>query len=254
MPSKDFGNAFHILIPARLNSTRLPRKALSDLAGRPMVLRTLDRALESGATSVTVATDSTEIAAVVEAAGGEVVLTDAGHRSGTDRLAEAVGVLGLDDAAMVVNLQGDEPAMPAACLRQVAAMLAADQRADMATLWQPVADEEQWRDPNVVKLVADSAGRALYFSRAPIPWPRAGNWPAAAARRHVGLYAYRVSALRAWAGLPASALEALESLEQLRALEAGWRIVVERACAPIPVGIDTPEDLARFRSSLSRQG
>ncbi|TVQ36934.1 MAG: 3-deoxy-manno-octulosonate cytidylyltransferase [Wenzhouxiangella sp.] len=244
---------FHIIIPARLDSTRLARKALVDLGGRPMILRTLDKALESGAASVTVATDSGEIADVVDAAGGQVLMTDPGHRSGTDRLAEAAVQLGLEAAATVVNLQGDEPAMPAACLRQVAGLLAADERADMATLWQPLADEAQWRDPNVVKLVADRNGRALYFSRAPIPWPRDGGWPVETACRHVGLYAYRVCALRAWAELPASALEQLESLEQLRALDAGWRVVADRACAPIPVGIDTAADLARFRAALTGQ-
>ncbi len=241
---------FHILIPARLDSTRLPRKALADLGGRPMILRTLDRALDSGAASVTVATDSEEIAAVVRNAGGEAMLTDPAHRSGTDRLAEAAVRLGLDSSAVVVNLQGDEPAMPAACLRQVAALLAEDEAADMATLWQPLADEAQWRDPNVVKLVADYKRRALYFSRAPIPWPRAGGGPGEAGCRHVGLYAYRASSLAAWTKLPESRLEALESLEQLRALEAGWRILADRACAPIPVGIDTPEDLERFRATL----
>ncbi len=242
---------FHILIPARLDSTRLPRKALADLGGRPMVLRTLERALLSGAASVTVATDSEEIAGVVGKAGGAAILTASSHRSGTDRLAEAVVQLELDATAVVVNLQGDEPAMPAACLRQVAALLTEDAAADMATLWQPLADEAQWRDPNVVKLVADDDRRALYFSRAPIPWPRNGGWAAAEARRHVGLYAYRVSALKAWRALPPSQLETLESLEQLRALAAGWRIVVDRARAAIPVGIDTPEDLARFRAMLS---
>ncbi|MCC5866217.1 MAG: 3-deoxy-manno-octulosonate cytidylyltransferase [Wenzhouxiangella sp.] len=239
---------FHILIPARLDSSRLPRKALADLGGQPMVVRTLERARDSGASSVTVATDSEEIAAVVEAAGGDSLMTSATHRSGTDRLAEAVERLGLADQAIVVNLQGDEPAMPTACLRQVANLLAGHEHADMATLWQPLASEQQWRDPNVVKLVCDRQRRALYFSRAAIPWPREGGWPVEVACRHVGLYAYRASALRAWRELPFSELEVLESLEQLRALAAGWLILAERACAEIPVGVDTPEHLAAMRA------
>jgi 3-deoxy-manno-octulosonate cytidylyltransferase (CMP-KDO synthetase) len=242
---------FHILIPARLDSTRLPRKALADLAGTPLVLHTLARARASGAISVHVATDSEEIAGVVQQAGGQALMTSVTHRSGTDRLAEAAALLGLDDDAIVVNLQGDEPAMPVDCLRQVASLLEADRQAQVATLWQPVSDEAQWRDPNVVKLLADSHGRALYFSRAPVPHCRDGGWPAAQACRHVGLYAYRAGALKAWQQLPPSQLEQLESLEQLRALEAGWVIATDRAMAPIPVGIDTPEDLERLRKALS---
>lgn len=239
---------FHLLIPARLASTRLPGKPLALLAGKPMILRVLDRAASAGADSVHVATDSEEIAATVRKAGGQVVMTAAEHPSGTDRLAEAVAALGLGDDEIVVNLQGDEPLMPPACLRQVADLL--NERADAAwaTLWQPIADEGEWRDPNVVKLVADHHGMALYFSRAPIPYPRDGRFVPEQARRHVGLYAYRVRALRRWPGLATSPLEQQESLEQLRALSAGWRIACARACADIPPGVDTLEDLARIES------
>ncbi len=243
--------AFHILIPARLDSSRLPQKALADLGGKPLVVRTLERALACGAESVHVATDSPLIADVTEAAGGQVVMTDAAHRSGTDRLAEASARLGFAGEAIVVNLQGDEPAMPVACLVQVARLLLDDRDASMATLWQPVADLAQWKDPNVVKLVSDRRDRALYFSRAPIPHVRDGDWPQSRARRHVGLYAYRAAALKAWTSLPESELEQLESLEQLRALEAGWLIATARAVEAIPVGIDSPEDLERFRRELA---
>ncbi|MGY6629694.1 MAG: 3-deoxy-manno-octulosonate cytidylyltransferase [Wenzhouxiangella sp.] len=243
-------DSFHIIIPARIGSSRLPRKALAEIAGRPLVLHTLARARQARASSVCVATDSQEIADVVSADGGEVVMTRADHPSGTDRLAEVVEHLDLDDGDIVVNLQGDEPGMPAACLHQVAELLASDPSAQMSTLWRAVDSEAQWRDPNVVKLVADRHQRALYFSRAPIPHVRDGGWPSDLARRHVGLYAYRAAALRAWQDLPEADLERLESLEQLRALAAGWRILVAEACQPIPVGVDTHEDLARLRVEL----
>ncbi|MGY6588443.1 MAG: 3-deoxy-manno-octulosonate cytidylyltransferase [Wenzhouxiangella sp.] len=242
--------SFHIIIPARIGSSRLPRKALAEIAGRPLVLHTLERARQAGAISVCVATDSEEIADVVRADGGEVVMTRADHPSGTDRLAEVVTRRRLDDQAIVVNLQGDEPGMPAACLHQVAELLASDPQAQMSTLWRGLDSEAQWRDPNVVKLVADRHQRALYFSRAPIPHLRDGGWPRAQACRHIGLYAYRVAALKAWQGLPEAELEKLESLEQLRALAAGWRILVAEACQSIPVGVDTHEDLARLRVEL----
>lgn len=241
---------FHILIPARLDSTRLPRKPLADLAGRALILRVVDCALGAGAASVHVATDSDAVARMVRSGGGEVVMTRPDHASGTDRLAEAVRKLELADDDIVVNLQGDEPEMPGACLRQVADLLAASAPARMATLWRPLEDERQWRDPNVVKLVVDEAGRALYFSRSPIPHVRSGGWPGPAARAHVGLYAYRAGSLASWQRLPESELERFESLEQLRALAAGWSIACERACEPVPAGIDTPQDLASASERL----
>ncbi|MFW5927194.1 MAG: 3-deoxy-manno-octulosonate cytidylyltransferase, partial [Wenzhouxiangella sp.] len=168
---------------------------------------------------------------------------------GTDRLAEAVETLGLEPETVVVNLQGDEPEMPPACLRQVADLLTGNGQAEMATLWRPLTGEAEWRDPNVVKVVLDDRGRALYFSRSPIPHVRAGGWPGDAARGHVGLYAYRASALAAWRSLPPSEPERLESLEQLRALSAGWDILCAEAIETVPAGIDTPEDL---RSAAER--
>ena len=238
---------FHVLIPARLESTRLPRKALADLCGRPLIVRVVERARAAGARSVHVATDSDAIADAVEAAGGRVVRTAANHDSGTSRLAEAVERLGLDEDARVVNVQGDEPAVPIACIRQLAALLGARTDAEMATLWTPIETPQEWQDPNVVKLVADASGNALYFSRAAVPAVRDGGWPGAVARRHVGLYAYRVGALRRWDRLPASRLAELESLEQLKALEAGWRIVAAEGAEPMPPGVDTPADLDAMR-------
>lgn len=243
--------AFHILIPARLASTRLPRKPLADLAGRPLVVRVCERAEAAGAASVHVATDSEEIAEVVRAAGHGVVMTRSEHATGTDRLAEAAGQLGLSAQEIVVNLQGDEPEMPADCLVQVAGLLGRHPDAPMATLWRSLDSEAEWRNPNVVKLVVGRSGQALYFSRGPVPHVRDGGWPESEARAHLGLYAYRVAALVEWASLPPAALERLESLEQLRALSAGWTILAERAVAPVPAGIDTPDDLAAARARFS---
>jgi len=240
-------NGFHILIPARLDSTRLPEKALADIAGLPLIVRVWQRAMKAGALSVRVVTDSGRIAAAVGQAGGEVVMTGAEHRSGTSRLAEAVDRLGLADEALVINVQGDEPAVPVACIRQLAKLLGRHCDAEMATLWVPITEPDQWRDRNVVKLVAAADGRALYFSRAPIPARVGEGWPSGLARRHVGLYAYRVAALKNWSKLPGSELERNESLEQLRALEAGWTIACEAAVEDIPPGVDTPADLEEMR-------
>jgi 3-deoxy-manno-octulosonate cytidylyltransferase (CMP-KDO synthetase) len=238
---------FHVLIPARLGSTRLPDKPLADLGGQPMVVRVLERALKAGAVSVHVATDSERVAQTVLGAGGQVVMTRADHASGTDRLAEAAASLGFGAEDVVVNLQGDEPLMPASAVHRVVDVLTSDPLAKMATLYESMAVEENWRDPNVVKLVLDGNSRGLYFSRAPIPWPRGRAYQSGDALRHVGLYAYRVSALKDWPNLPASDLERLESLEQLRALSAGWIIACGAAPEPIPAGIDTVEDLERVR-------
>jgi len=244
---------FVVIIPARLDSVRLPGKALAEIAGQPLVVQTLRAALRAGACSVHVATDHADIAGAVRRAGGDVVMTSAKHRSGTERLAEAVDRLALADNCIVVNLQGDEPAMPAICLAQVAELLAKHRQAQMATLWRPIDDPAQWNDPNVVKLVTDRHDRALYFSRAAIPHCRDGQDGWRAGRRHVGLYAYRAGALRQWSSLPPSELEGQEALEQLRALAAGWTIVAGSALAPVPAGVDTPEDLERMRRVLAER-
>jgi len=243
-------NQYHVIIPSRMASSRLQRKPLVDLGGKPLIVRVLERARACGALSVHVATDEEEIAAVIESAGGEALMTGTHHRSGTDRLSEAAQLLGLPDDAIVVNLQGDEPDMPPACIQQVSQLLRDQPGASMATLWWPIERESDWNDPNVVKLVTDSGGKALYFSRAPIPHVRDGGWPQAQARRHIGLYAYRAGALSAWPELAPSALEAAESLEQLRALEAGWSIVCEQAVAVVPPGIDTPADVQRYLEGI----
>jgi len=253
--------SYHIIIPARMDSNRLPGKMLAEVDGRPLILHTLDQARRSHAASVHVATDSQRIADVVNAADGHAIMTDRDHASGTDRLVEAVAELQLADDAIVVNLQGDEPEMPAQCLQQVADLLACQSSAQMSTLWSAITDQAAWQDPNVVKVLSDHSGRALYFSRAGIPHVRSGSWPGEngghnkhakkQARRHIGLYAYRTSALRAWPKLPASPLEQLESLEQLRALQAGWQIATAQAIKPVPGGIDTPADLQKFRQKLA---
>ncbi|OAB61949.1 hypothetical protein AY599_18385 [Leptolyngbya valderiana BDU 20041] len=246
-PPRPGTTEFHLVIPARMASSRLPSKMLAEVNGRALILHTLDRARASRASSVHVATDDERIADLVRQDGGQALMTSVDHASGTDRLVEAVEHLGLPEEAIVVNLQGDEPEMPVACLAQVAGLLDEQSRAQMATLWSRIERESDWLDPNVVKLLADHQGRALMFTRAGVPFRRSGGWPEDQASRHVGLYAYRVAALRQWPSLPPSPLEQLESLEQLRALQAGWWIATARAAEDIPVGIDTLEDLARFR-------
>jgi 3-deoxy-manno-octulosonate cytidylyltransferase (CMP-KDO synthetase) len=240
-----------LILPARLESTRLPRKLLLAETGRPLLAHTVERALEArdaagGRISrVLVAADCQELAAAARGAGAEAVLTDPGHRSGTDRIAEAAASLA---EAAVINLQADEPEIPVAAVLRLAELILDPAGAAMATLASPLLAESDVRNPNVVKVVLDAGGNALYFSRAPIPWAR-GGWRedgrTPLALRHLGIYAYRREFLLAYPRLPASRLEDLEKLEQLRALEAGHRI----ACAvidPLPDGIDTPESYAAF--------
>jgi len=256
---------FVALIPARLASTRLPNKPLADLAGVPMVVRVAQRAAASGARRVVVATDAPEIVAAVRAHGVEVVLTRADHPSGTDRLAEAAQALGLADSQIVVNVQGDEPLIPPELIARVARLLDDSPDCAIATAAHPVHSVDEYLNPNFVKVVTDANGRAAYFSRAPIPFDRdqLKDYPAALPAqlssamleyppmRHVGLYAYRVSFLRAFPALARSPLEVLESLEQRRALWHGYRIVVMPLDDAPPGGVDTPEDLARVRAMLA---
>ena len=245
------------MIPARLASSRLPGKVLADLGGRPVLEHVYHRALESGADSVVVATDTDEVADVARRFGARVVMTSSTHESGTDRIAEAATRLDLAPETIVVNLQGDEPQMPPAAIAAVAEALAAAPPA-IATLALPIRTIAEFIDPNVVKVVTDTGGRALYFSRAPVPWPRdlvqdatsgsVASLPEPAPRRHVGLYGYRVAALTTFAALPVHPLERSERLEQLRALAHGMAIHVVEAPAPIPPGIDTPRDLEAARA------
>jgi 3-deoxy-manno-octulosonate cytidylyltransferase (CMP-KDO synthetase) len=268
---------FTVLIPARLASTRLPDKPLADIAGKPMIVRVAEQAARSGANRIVVATDSTAVADAVRNGGFEVAMTRADHQSGTDRLAEAAALLGLPDDAIVVNMQGDEPELPPALLDDVARCLAADARCVMATAAHAIDQVRDWFNPNVVKVVLDAAGRALYFSRAPVPFHRdglrhlAGHYPqdgaeraedpairqaflAAAPLRHIGLYAYRGHFLKAYSQMTPTALEGIEALEQLRVLFHGFPIRVVVAAQAPAAGVDTPEDLAAVRRRFRDNG
>ena len=246
---------FVVAIPARHAATRLPGKPLRLLGGQPLVRHVAQRALEAGAREVWVAADDPRILAAVEGSGVRGVLTSPDHPSGTDRLAECAALAGWADDVIVVNLQGDEPFAPPAGIRAVADLLARSD-CEMATLAAPITDRDTLLDPNAVKVVADAHERALYFSRAPIPWDRDGiadgdaGLMAGAWWRHIGIYAYRVGFLRRFAALPPGRLEQIEKLEQLRVLEAGYRIAVTPTPEAFPPGVDTPEDLARAEAHL----
>ena len=251
---------FKVVIPARYASTRLPGKPLLDLGGKPMVARVAERALLSGADEIWVATDHADVLAAAELHGLSVLLTRADHPSGTDRLAEVVEARGWDDETIVVNVQGDEPLIDPALIAQTARQLA-ESGADIATVAHPIDDAADFFNPNIVKVVCSAAGDALYFSRAPIPYARdhfareAGGETLPAgmpAYRHVGLYAYRVSFLRAYAKLAPSPVEGFEALEQLRALWHGFRISVAIADHLPAAGVDTPEDAERVQKWFAR--
>jgi 3-deoxy-manno-octulosonate cytidylyltransferase (CMP-KDO synthetase) len=250
--------SFRVLIPARLASTRLPNKPLADIAGVPMVVRVAQRAALSQATQVVVAADDERIIDACAAHAVQAVMTRADHPSGSDRLAEACQLMGWDGDERVVNVQGDEPLMEPSLIDACAALL--DERSDcvMSTVAHPIADPADFTNPNVVKVVLDAAGRALYFSRACIPWARdasaaagAPALPAQAALRHVGLYGYRAGFLRRFPGLSPAPLERIESLEQLRVLWHGERIAVHVSARAAGIGVDTPEDLERVRALLA---
>jgi 3-deoxy-manno-octulosonate cytidylyltransferase (CMP-KDO synthetase) len=244
---------FRVVIPARYASSRLPGKPLAEIGGRPMVLHVVERALQAGAESVVVATDDKRVQQAVAEAGYPVIMTSPDHQSGTERLVEVAETLGWDDDTLVVNVQGDEPLIDPALIREAARQLVLHQDAVMATLAHPILDPADFINPNVVKVVTDEAGYALYFSRAPIPWPRDAFAEQQAmphelgALRHIGLYAYRAGFLRTYASLAASPLERFEMLEQLRVLWHGYRISIGiTPTVPAP-GVDTAEDLARVR-------
>ena len=253
---------FLVLIPARRASTRLPDKPLADIAGLPMVVRVARRAQASGAAQVVVATDDQQIADVCAAHAVRALLTSPRHASGTDRIAEAAERLDLDDEALVVNVQGDEPLIDPALIRGCALRLHADPQAQIATAAYPIDAPRAIADPNVVKVVVDSQQRALLFSRAPIPWRRDQYADGAPPRlpprlpflRHLGIYAFRLRTLRAFAALPPCELEGEEALEQLRALWNGWRIAVLCVDHAEAAGVDTAEDLQRVRALLERRG
>jgi 3-deoxy-manno-octulosonate cytidylyltransferase (CMP-KDO synthetase) len=250
--------AFVVIVPARLASTRLPRKPLADLGGQPMVVRVARRAADSGASRVVVATDSDEVRAACRRFDVEAILTRADHPTGTDRLAEAVDALQLADDALVANVQGDEPLLPPEVVRDVVGLLAQRPDCSMATAAHRLSDAGEFFNPNVVKVVTDASGRALLFSRAPIPWARDAfatgrdRLPAGLpALRHVGLYAYRAGFLRRFPALPRAPIEEQENLEQLRALWHGFGIAVLPLPQPLPPGVDTPDDLETVRALLA---
>ncbi|MEO5565747.1 MAG: 3-deoxy-manno-octulosonate cytidylyltransferase [Luteimonas sp.] len=249
---------FIVAIPARHAATRLPGKPLRLLAGEPLVLHVARRALAAGASEVWVAADDERIARALEGAGVHVAMTSTEHASGSDRLAECARIAGWAEDAVVVNLQGDEPFAPAAGIRAVADTLIAS-GAQMSTLATPVEDAGMLFDPNTVKLVRRDNGDAMYFSRAPLPWSRDGfahdrnTLPAGEGwLRHIGIYGYRAGFLQQFAALPPGRLERIEALEQLRVLEAGFRIAVGITPVPFPPGVDTAEDLARAEQRITQ--
>ena len=265
------GVPFTVVIPARYASTRLPAKALADIVGKPMVVRVAEQARKSGAVAVLIATDHEAIAAAAQQHGVEALLTRADHPSGTDRIAEVVDALKLDDEAIVVNVQGDEPLIPPALIGRLAQTLAQHPDAAIASACHAIEDAADMFNPNVVKVVCDHAGYAMYFSRAPIPYARdtfadlgvansrdafvdiGRSVPAGLpAYRHLGIYAYRAAFLRAYTRLAPAPIERFESLEQLRALWHGYRIAMVVTDTAPPAGVDTPEDLERTRALFGK--
>lgn len=242
--------SYIVVIPARYASTRLPGKPLRDIAGLPMIQHVWQQAQKSQAARVVIATDDSRIQTVATEFGAEVCMTREDHVSGTDRLQEVAELLGLEDEQVVVNVQGDEPLIPPAVIDQVADNLAAEPAAGVATLCEPLVSVEEFSDPNVVKVIANQRSMAQYFSRAPIPWPRdhfqhsQDSLPAGCiARRHIGLYAYRVSELRRFVEWPVADIERFECLEQLRFMANAVGIHVADACMAVPTGVDTEQDL-----------
>ncbi len=251
---------FYVIIPSRMKSTRLPDKPLKDIAGKPMVVRVAERAARSNALSVVVATDHEAIYKACEAFGVRAVMTSEKHPTGTDRLAETVTLLNLPDEAIVVNVQGDEPLLPVEIVNGVAELLASHPECGIATAAHEIDTIEDFLSPNVVKVVRDEKGNAITFSRAPIPWPRDAfrEHPERLpenlhALRHIGLYAYRVGFLKQYPKWEQAPIEALESLEQLRALWYGVKIAVAILPGALPAGVDTAEDLERVRAVYERE-
>ncbi|EKO3405111.1 3-deoxy-manno-octulosonate cytidylyltransferase [Vibrio fluvialis] len=242
--------SFTVVIPARYQSTRLPGKPLADIAGKPMVQWVYEQAMQAGAERVIIATDDARVEQAVLAFGGTVCMTSPDHQSGTERLAEVVKLMGIEDDHIIVNVQGDEPLIPPSIIRQVADNLAASQ-APMATLAVEIRHEDEVFNPNAVKVVTDKDGYALYFSRATIPWDRDNfakdKTVVQPLMRHIGIYAYRAGFINTYIQWPASQLEKIECLEQLRVLWYGEKIHVAVALEAPPAGVDTPEDLDAVR-------
>jgi 3-deoxy-manno-octulosonate cytidylyltransferase (CMP-KDO synthetase) len=247
------GTGFKVIIPARLASTRLPQKPLLDIGGKPLLQHVYEAARKSAASAIIIATDSAEICARAESFGARVQMTAATHQSGTERLIEVIETLKEPDNTVIVNLQGDEFSMPPALVDQVAVALHEHPQADMATLCEPITEENDFNNPNIVKVIFDRKHNALDFTRHPVAWFGDGPAPGRGiyGYRHIGIYAYRAGFLRKYAGLEPCAREIEERLEQLRVLEHGGRIYVAIACARPGLGIDTPEDLEKARNSVA---
>ncbi len=239
---------FKVYIPARYASSRLPGKPLLEVGGKPILQHVYDNACASGAAEVVIATDDERIADAAAAFGGAVALTSSAHPSGTDRIAEAVAARGEPDSTIIVNVQGDEPLLPAAVIAQVAALVGTGDDIDIATICEPVHELAAVTNPNIVKVVRGAGDRALYFSRAPIPYTRDGAIDVAHYRRHVGIYAYRAGYLRRFVATPPCELEQIECLEQLRALAHNAVVVAGDAVEDCGIGVDTPADFERLRA------
>lgn len=252
-----------VIIPARMHASRLPNKPLADIAGKPMIWHVWQKALQADVSRVVIATDHPKIESIMLDFGAEVVLTSPQHRSGTERLAEAAQTLALPENTVIVNVQGDEPLIEPEVIHQVGQLLCDSPLANMATLYEPIHDVKQLMNPNVVKVVCSAQGYALTFSRAPIPWHRDFFGQHLAPdmalpentdfRRHLGIYAYRSVFLQEYAHWSVCDIEQIESLEQLRVLWHGHKIILAEACQPTLAGVDTAEDLARVRALLSGQ-
>lgn len=251
--------SFSIVIPARYASTRLPGKPLLDIAGKPMIQHVYERAMASGAEQVIIATDDQRIKNAADDFGGDVCMTAESHRSGTERLAEVIESCNISDDQIIINLQGDEPLLPPRCLQQVATALDSDPQASVATLCTHIHSIDELFDPNAVKVVRDHQQHALYFTRAPIPWDRdhfsdqtqLTEQQLSVYRRHIGLYAYRAGFVKKYIELPVTELEKIESLEQLRVMWHGYKIVVLEADEVPGPGVDTVEDLDKVRKLIS---
>ncbi len=247
---------FHVIIPARLDSTRLPGKVLLDIDGKPMLQHVFERATESGAESVVIATDNEKIQSVAEKFGAQVWMTSPDHETGSDRIAEAVSALGFEEDDLIVNVQGDEPLIPPVVIHQLAETLSAHESVKVATLYEPITTVEELMNPSVVKVVLTRRSFAMYFSRAPIPWAK-GAYPPKSDKdlcklhhRHIGMYAYRAGFLGEYMKWEPCPLEEVEGLEQLRALWRGVRVHVTLAKESVPSSVDTQEDLDKVRKII----
>ncbi len=252
--------SFSIVIPARYDSSRLPGKPLLDIAGKPMLQHVYERACETGAKQILIATDDSRVFAAASTFGAEVCMTSEKCASGTDRIAEAISHLDIDENEIIVNVQGDEPLLPGELIKQTALLLEKQPIASISTLSEPLASVDELMDPNIVKVVTDINGIALYFSRAPIPWDRTSFLHKEAPdsidkqlyQRHIGLYAYRAKFLNEYRDMQVCKLEETECLEQLRAMYFGARIVVGQASCHAGHGVDTPADLEKVRGIFAK--